>query len=114
MKSNMWLSCILASCFPSSMAFSHICGGARREWGRVLTVTAGRALTEDGPVPHLALVQVADDLVEEPLLQLLLRPHVSAVITRYQVGGAGLVGPLRESNRDTFRSRGGAAPAPAC
>lgn len=24
MKSNMWLSCILASCFPSSMAFSHI------------------------------------------------------------------------------------------
>lgn len=34
MKSNMWLSCILASCFPSSMAFSHICGGARQEWGQ--------------------------------------------------------------------------------
>ncbi|TNN70699.1 hypothetical protein EYF80_019136 [Liparis tanakae] len=24
MKSNMWLSCILANCLPSSMAFSHI------------------------------------------------------------------------------------------
>lgn len=57
---------------------------------------------DDGPPPHLALVQVADDLLEEPLLQLLLRPRAPAV-PRYQVGGAGFVGPLRDRNRDTFR-----------
>lgn len=61
---------------------------------------------------HLALVQVADDLLEEPLLQLLLCPR-GPVVPRDQVGGAGFVGPLRGSNRDTFRPRGGIAPAAA-
>lgn len=45
------------------------------------------------PAAHLALVQVAYNLLEEPLLQLLLRPHVLAV-SRYQVGRAGFVRPL--------------------
>lgn len=43
---------------------------------------------------HLALVQVAYDLLEEPLFQLLLGPHVHA-IARYQVRGAGFVRPLK-------------------
>lgn len=107
----MWLSCILASCFPSSMAFSHICGGARQEWGQDVT-RSPPPRRRDGRVPHLALVQVADDLLEELLLQLLLRPRVLAVLG-YQVGGAGFVGPLRESNRDTFRQRDRVAPTPA-
>lgn len=42
---------------------------------------------------HLALVQVADDLLEKPLLQLLLRPHVLA-IPGDEVGRAGFVRPL--------------------
>lgn len=53
---------------------------------------------KDSCAAHLALVQVADNLLEEPLLQLLLRPHVLSV-PRYQVGGAGFVRPLWESNR---------------
>lgn len=41
--------------------------------------TRDHCFDEDDCIPHLALVQVADDLLEEPLLQLLLCPHVLSV-----------------------------------
>lgn len=64
------------------------------------------------PLSHLALVQVADDLLEESLLQLLLRPHVLAV-PGDQVGRAGFVRPLgggaeqRQNWVCVWRVRGG-------
>lgn len=41
----------------------------------------------------LALVQITYDLLDEPLLQLLLGPHMLPV-SRYQMRCAGFVGPL--------------------
>lgn len=46
---------------------------------------------------HLALVEVADDLLEEILLELLLAPHLG-VVPGNEVGGAGPIGPLETNN----------------
>lgn len=44
---------------------------------------------------HLALVQVTYNILEEPLFQLLLGPHMLPVSPRYQMSCARFVGPLR-------------------
>lgn len=71
---------------PSGWLSSHVAARERSEHGR---------RTDPQLQSHLALVQVADDLLEEPLLQLLLGPHALA-ISRDQVQGAGFVRPLRK------------------
>lgn len=43
---------------------------------------------------HLALVQVAYNLLEEPLLQLLLGPHMLLLSPRYEMGCTRFVRPL--------------------
>lgn len=52
---------------------------------------------ETRAITHFALVEVAHDLLEEPLLKLLLAPDMGAV-TGDEVRSAGLVGPLGGRN----------------
>lgn len=54
-------------------------------WGQVV----GRIVNT-----HFSLVQVTYNLLDEPLFQLLLGPHMLPV-SRYQMRGTGLVRPLR-------------------
>lgn len=119
-KSNIWFSWSLTSCLAISMAFSHI-------WGRENKQTASKSERQIGHVhsdicyiccvycdkfaewntipkqqlTYFSLVQIAHDLLEQSLLQLLLRPARSSV-PRDQVGCARLVQPLQRLQKSVM------------